>query len=285
MNIAIVSDTSCNFTPETAKDLGVYIVPMQIVIDDHVYKDAIDITTKEFYQKMDTSKKLPTTSQPAIGEFLTCYSEIVDQYDHIISIHPSAKLSGTVGTARMAARQVDPDKITVVDSEMVSILSGYLVREAKRLVDIGKTKETILMRLEDMKQKTLAYIMLEDFENLVRSGRLPNLAGKLVRAARIKPILKISNAGIGLQRIVRTTSKAIHKVEEMTYKYIETLHYPVKIDVAHGNISKTAQKLKETLDAKYPDDQHEIHRLASVIGVHTGPGIVGFTMTPDYTKE
>lgn len=285
MNIAIVSDTSCNFTPETAEELGIYIVPMQIVIDDHVYKDAIDITTKEFYQKMEKSKQLPTTSQPAIGEFLQCYSEIVDYYDYIISIHPSGKLSGTVRTANMAANQVNPDKITVVDSEMVSILSGYLVQEAKRLVDQGKTKDDILTRLEEMKEKTLAYIMLEDFENLVRSGRLPNLAGKLVRKARIKPILKISSAGIGVERIVRTSNKAIHKVEEITYKYIEKSNASLKIDVAHGNIPERAQELKDKLDVKYPDANREIHRLASVIGVHTGSGIVGFTMTPDYTKE
>lgn len=283
MKIAVVSDTSCNFTPETAKELGIYIVPMEIIIDGTSYKDAIEITTKEFYEKMKNSKGLPTTSQPAIGEFLNCYNEILEKYDHIISIHPSAKLSGTVNTASMAAKQVSPDKITIVDSETVSILSGYLVREAKRLADVGKTKKEILSQLEDMKKKTIAFIMLEDFENLVRSGRIPNMASKIMRAVQIKPILKISAAGIDLQRIVRTSKKAINRVEELTYEYIEALNYVVKVDVAHGNIIETAKEVKLKLDKKYPDSQRQIHRLASVIGVHTGPGIIGFTIRPDYT--
>jgi len=284
MKIGIVTDTSCNFTKETAKELGIHVIPMQIIIDDHTYQDAIDITLEEFYKKMETAENLPTTSQPAIGEFIKIYEEIIDQYDKIISIHPSGKLSGTVKTAEMAANQVDADKITVFDSEMVSILSGYQVLEAKRLVDQGENFKTVLAQLEDMKSKTLAYVMLENIDNLIKSGRIPNIAGKVTKLAKIKPILKISSSGIELERIVRTSKRALKRLEKMTREYIDDLTYPVKVDVAHGDVVKRAEDVLERLKTTYPTKNSQIHRLASVIGVHTGPGIIGFTMTPDYKK-
>lgn len=284
MDIGIVSDTSSNFTPASANKLGIHIVPMQIMIDNQTYKDGMEITLEEFYEKMAEADTLPTTSQPAIGEFVKKYREIENQYDHIISIHPSGELSGTVRTAQMAANQVNPEKITVFDSKMVSILTGYLTVEAKRLVDQGKSVDVILDCLEDMKDKTFAYVVLDNMDNLIQSGRLPHLAGKITQYAQIKPILKISAKGIELKRFVRTTNRAINKVEKMLQQSLQALDYPMKVDVAHGNIIEQAEQLKRSLLEKWPEQNSQIHRLSSVIGVHTGPEIIGFTATPDYTK-
>lgn len=285
MKIGIVADTSSNFSPKTAQQLGIHIVPMQIIIDNQTYRDGIDISVEDFYQKMEKAKILPTTSQPAIGEFIRLYQDIENQYDKIISIHPASKLSGTVETAQMAANQVNPEKITVFDSELVSILTGYLVEEARRLVNEGKAFEVIMSRLTEMKTKTMAYVMLENFDNLIRSGRLSHLAGKLTRLAQIKPIIKISSAGIELKRLVRTSSRALEKLEEISFDYMDSLDYPAKIDVAHGNILELANTFKDKLSKKLPDQRSEIHRLSSVIGVHTGPEIIGFTFTPDYIDK
>lgn len=285
MKIGIVADTSSNFSPKTAQQLGIHIVPMQIIIDNQTYRDGIDISVEDFYQKMEKAKILPTTSQPAIGEFIRLYQDIENQYDKIISIHPASKLSGTVETAQMAANQVNPEKITVFDSELVSILTGYIVKEAQRLINEGKAFEVIMSRLTEMKTKTMAYVMLENFDNLIRSGRLSHLAGKLTRLAQIKPIIKISSAGIELKRLVRTSSRALEKLEEISFDYMDSLDYPAKIDVAHGNILELANTFKDKLSKKLPDQRSEIHRLSSVIGVHTGPEIIGFTFTPDYIDK
>ena len=282
MKIGIVADTSSNFTPELAEKLGIHLVPMQIVMDGETYKDAIDLSIEEFYKKMEISKALPTTSQPAIGEFIKLYEEIEDDYDKIISIHPSSKLSGTLETAMIAANQVNPEKITVFDSALVSILTGYLVLEAKRLVNLGKSYNVIMNRLMEMKERTVAFVMIENFDNLVRSGRLPRIAGKITKLAQIKPILKISSKGIELEKIVRTSKRAFKKVDEIAHDYLEKLDYPARIDVAHGNLKKVAEEKFVNLASRYPDRQSEIYRLAAVIGVHTGTGIVGYTLTPEY---
>ena len=283
MKIGIVADTSSNFTPEMAEKLGIHIVPMQIIIDQQTYKDAYDLSIEEFYKKMATSKELPKTSQPAIGEFLQLYEKIENQYDKIISIHPAKALSGTLETAMMAANQVKPEKITVFDSELVSVLTGYLVLEAKRLVNLGKSHEVIINRLMEMKSRTVAFVTVDNFDNLVRSGRLPRIAGKLSNFVQIKPILKISAAGIELERIVRTSKRAIKKVESIAFDYFDNLNYPAIINVAHGNALENAEEALVRLLKHHPDQESIIQRLASVIGVHTGPGILGYTFTPEYT--
>lgn len=285
MKIGIVADTSSNFTPKMAKELGIHIVPMQITIDQETYKDAYDLTIEEFYEKMTKSKELPKTSQPAIGEFIQLYEMIENQYDKIISIHPAKALSGTLETAMVAANQVNPEKITVFDSELVSVLTGYLVLEAKRLVNLGKSDDVIINRLMEMKSRTVAFVSIDNFDNLVRSGRLPRMAGKLTRFVQIKPILKISAAGIELERIVRTSKRAIKKVESIAIKYFDNLDYPAIIDVAHGDVLETAEDAFVHLLKHYPDQESKIQRLASVIGVHTGPGIIGYTIAPEYTDQ
>lgn len=285
MRIAIVTDTSCNFTPAEAKAAGIYLVPMQIIFGEHTYKDAFEITVEQFYKKMEKTEVMPSTSQPAIGVFIELYEKLVKKYDKIISIHPSGKLSGTVQTAQMAAKQVNGNKITVFDSKMVSILSGYLVREAKRLVDKGETYKTIIKRLEEMKDKTFAYIILENFDHLARSGRIPKIATRLTTLAQIKPILKISSKGIELEKLVRTSKRALRQLEKTVHKYVDNVSNPIKIDVAHGDYIAVAEEVRERLVNKYPELHSQIHRLAGVIGVHTGPEIVGFTITPNYSKE
>lgn len=284
MTIGIVTDTSCNFTPEEAEELGIHLIPLDVIFEDRTYVDAFEITTEEFYQKMSEADELPTTSQPAMGEFVKVYEEIVDDYDQIISIHLSGELSGTVNTARMAAEHVDSEKIKVYDTKLVSILSRYLVLEAKRLVDQGASLETIINRLDDARTKTFAYIVIENLDNVIQGGRVPKLAGKLTEMVQIKPILKVSDEGIDIVRVSRTSKRAFRRLEKIVVKEIDALDYPFITEVAHGDIEETAEEFKERLLKRYPDQEGRIHRLTGVIGVHAGPEIVGLTATPDYKK-
>lgn len=284
MKIGIVTDTSCNFTPEQAEELGIHLVPVDIIFKERVYVDAFEMTTEEFYKKMSELDELPTTSQPAIGKFIKLYEEIVDDYDVIISMHLSGDLSGTVSTAKMAAEQVDSEKIKVYDTKLVSILSRYLVLEAKRLIDQGAPLEQIIERLDDAKTKSFAYIVIESLDNAIKGGRVPKVAGKFTEIVQIKPIFKVSDKGIGIEKITRTSKRAYSSLEKKVYDYIDSLDYPVIIEVAHGDVHETAEDFKERLLIKYPNQEGHIHRLTGVIGVHSGPEIIGLTITPDYLQ-
>ncbi len=285
MKIGIVTDTSCNFTPKQAEELGIHLIPLDIIFEDKVYTDAFEITTEEFYKKMSESDELPSTSQPAIGEFIKVYEKIIDDYDKVISIHLSGELSGTVDSARIAADKVDSDKIIVYDTKLVSVLSRYLVLEAKRLIDQGASLDDILERLDDARSKTLAYIVIGNLDNIIKGGRIPSLAGKVTQMIQIRPLIKISERdSITIEKLMRTTKRALHRLEKATYDYVDSLDYPVIVEVAHGDVFESAVKFKERLSNRYPDQEGRIHRLTGVIGVHSGPEILGFTVTPDYTK-
>lgn len=234
---------------------------------------------------MSEADELPSTSQPAIGEFIKVYEKIVEDYDKIISIHLSGELSGTIDSARIAADKVDSDKIMVYDTKLVSILSRYLVLEAKRLIDQDASLDNIIERLDDARSKTLAYAVIGNLDNIIEGGRIPSLAGKVTKMIQIKPLIKISEEdSISVEKLMRTTKRAMQRLEKVTYDYIDSLDYPVTVEVAHGDIVETAQKFSDRLLKKYPEQEGRIHRLTGVIGVHSGPEILGFTITPDYEK-
>src|SRR5690554_2581679 len=125
MSIAIVTDTGCNITPEQAEELGIYILPIEIVFEDRTYKDGFEITNQEFYAKMANSSKVPSTSQPQPNEAFQLYNKLSQEYDEILSISLGSTVSGTVQTLNLVAQEIDQAKVTVYDTKLVSIPAGH----------------------------------------------------------------------------------------------------------------------------------------------------------------
>lgn len=284
MNIGIVTDTGCNITPEEAEQLNIHLVPLELIFDEVSYADGFELSTEEFYQKMRASENVPTSSQPTYGAFYEMYEEIVDQYDKIISIHLSSKISGAVKTAQMAANEVDSSKISVFDTELVSILSRNLVLDAKNAIDEGRSYEEIIKRLEYGKERSVAYILFGSLDNVTRSGRVPGLVGKFAELVQIKPIVKVSTAGFEVEKMVRTSKRAFNAMESLVFNHIDHLSYPYIVEVAHGDVLKRAEEVREDLVSKYPEQTGEIHQVSGVVGVHSGPDLIGFSITPDYSE-
>lgn len=284
MNIGIVTDTGCNITPEEAAQLNIHLVPLELIFDGVSYADGFELSTDEFYKKMEASENVPTSSQPTYGAFYEMYQEIVDQYDKIISIHLSSKISGAVDTAQMAANDVDRSKIEIFDTELVSILSRSLVLEARKLIDEDQSYEQIIKRLEFGKKRSVAYILFGSLDNVTRSGRVPGLVGKFAELIQIKPIVKVSTDGFEVEKMVRTSKRAMKTMKSFVSNYIDTLDYPYLVEVAHGDIFKRALEVREELLLKYPKQTGEIHQIAGVVGVHSGADLIGFSITPDFSK-
>ncbi len=284
MNIGIVTDTGCNITPAEAEQLNIHLVPLELIFDGVAYADGFELSTEEFYKMMEASESVPTSSQPTYGAFYEMYQEIVDQYDKIISIHLSSKISGAVETARMAANAVDRSKISIFDTELVSILSRNLVLEAKKLIDAGQSYEQIIKRLEYGRERSVAYILFGSLDNVTRSGRVPGLVGKFAELVQIKPIVKVSTEGFEVEKMVRTSKRAFNTMKSFVSNYIDTLNYPYIVEVAHGDILKRAEDVREELLQKYPEQTGEIHQVAGVVGVHSGADLIGFAITPNFSE-
>jgi len=283
MSIAIVTDTGCNITPTQAKELGVHLLPLEIIFGEEVYKDGFELSSEEFFDKMSKSDELPTTSQPATADAYELYQELSKNYDEILSIHFDSKLSGTFQSMELVAEEIDDANVTVYDTHLVSIPAGELVIEAKRLANKGETLETILDRLDEMAEQAKAFAMFNSLENLVEGGRISAIVGSLVKWIKIKPVIEINNEQIEIVGKIRTEKRAIKKVEEHVIEAVEASDLPVKISIGHGDYIEVAQAARDRLLERYPKQKIEIQRLTSVLGVHAGPELLGIAVTPDYS--
>jgi len=283
MSIAIVTDTGCNITPEQAEELGIYILPIEIVFEDRTYKDGFEITNQEFYAKMASSSKVPSTSQPQPNEAFQLYNQLSQEYDEILSVSLGSTVSGTVQTLNLVAQEIDQAKVTVYDTKLVSIPAGHLAIEAKRLADQGKTVDEIMTHLDELREKVIAFAAIYDLQNLVESGRVPAVLGTVAKLAKIKPIIRIeakNSKGLEIAEKIRTNKRATNRLIELVKEHIESVDYPVQIDVAHGHVPEVAEEVRLQLLNEYPDMNINIRLLTSVIGAHSGPNIVGVFIAP-----
>jgi DegV family protein with EDD domain len=135
MSVRIITDSTSDITPEEAYELGISIAPLKVIFGEEEYRDNIDITNEEFYQKLTSSKELPTTTQPAVSDFISLYESAKE--DELVVITISSKLSGTMQSATIAAECVPNKKVYIVDSELATLSMNILVRRAIQLRDQG----------------------------------------------------------------------------------------------------------------------------------------------------
>lgn len=288
MAIAIVTDTGCNITPEVAEKMGIYLLPIELTIDGHSYKDGFEITTTEFYEKMRTAEGIPTTAQPLAGTSYAVYEELSESYDEIISIHLGSNLSGTVQTLELIGKEFESVDITVYDTQLVSLPASYLVKEAKRMVDEGQSVSEIVEKLDELRSQSKAFAAVHTLDYLVKSGRVPAVVGTVAKLAKVKPILTIEASeekGLEVTEKVRTSKRANQKLIDLVKEYADGLDYPFHLDIAHGNVPEMAAEVKADLEAVFPNHRIHIDVLTSVIGAHSGPDIVGIFLAPDLSER
>ena len=284
MKTAIVTDTACNVTPELAEDWDIHVLPLEIIFGETTYKEGFELPTEEFYKKMDTSDALPKTSQPNIAAAYALYEELSEEYDEILSIHMSSDLSGTYQAFYAIADEIENVDITLYDTKLVTVPARELVYHAKRLADEGKPAKEIVAQLDEIAKKVYTLFTVSSLENLVEGGRISSIAGAIVKFIKIKPVISITSEEIKMLSTVRSSKRALKKMEKKALKHIESLDYPFKIMIGQGNHMKAAEKLRENLLKKFPNQIIEIQPITAVVGVHTGSGAAGIVVAPDYSK-
>ena len=274
MKIAVVTDSTAVMSKELLENNpNLYTVPLQILIGEDVYKDGIDLTQEEFFTLMEKSTKIPTTSQPSVGAVLELFEQLKEEYDQIIYITISSKISGTYSTGRLAAGQLEDIDIAVVDSLHTSVIQHLLTEDALRLVKEGLDVYEIKDKLKEYRESAQIYLVVDDLKHLGRTGRVNNLSAIVGALLKIKPILHFEDGYINLHKKVRTLGRAYLQVIE----HMRTLELSedVKIMIAHANGYHNAIKVQRTIKEIYPNHVVEISELSPVISVHTGPNSVG----------
>lgn len=194
MSIKIVTDSTWDFDEEIRKEHDIEVVPLYLTIEGKRYKEGVDISNEEFYEIMKTSEKLPQTSQPTPFDFIDVYKKLLKDFEKIISIHISSKLSGTYNSALLAKKEIDKDnRITVIDSKNASGALGLIVYFASLLKKEGKTFSEIVEQVKKVLDKVFTIFILDNLKALEMGGRIGKAKYLLGTILNFKPILMLKN--------------------------------------------------------------------------------------------
>ena len=273
--VAIVTDSTAVMGDEFVKqNKDLYTVPLQILFgEDEVYRDGIDLTSDEFFDKVGNTKVLPTTSQPSVGAVLELFEELIEEYDEILYVTISSNISGTYNTGLLAAKQLEGKKIEVFDSLHTSVIQRIYVEEALKEAAQGSKVDSIIKHLKKLREKSEIYLVVDDLRHLGRTGRVNNMGAIVGALLKIKPILHFEDGYINLRKKVRTLKKAY--LEVISIMLEADLKPEDKILIAHAKGIENAERIKDAIKSILPDKEIEVCELSPVISVHTGPNTVG----------
>lgn len=263
--IKIVTDSSITIEPEVVKDLDITIVPLSVMVNGVVYSDS-DLKEGEFLRLMKESKNLPKTSQPPVGVFAEVFEALAETADHIIAIHMSHALSGTIEAARQGATLANAD-VTIIDSSFTDQALKFQVVEAAKLAKDGAELDEILQRIEEVKEKSELYIGVSTLENLVKGGRIGRVTGLISSLLNIRVVMQMKNHQ--LQTIVKgrgdkTFKKWLNELEDkLTNVDIE------EIGISYAGTPAYATEMKERLQ-KFVEKSIPVLETGSIIQTHTG---------------
>ncbi|MDV2582837.1 DegV family protein [Alkalibacillus haloalkaliphilus] len=274
MKTAVLTDSTAYIPQEQLDHWNIYMVPLSVTFGDESYRELVDITTKEFYEKVRTEKDLPKTSQPSVGDFTTKFEEIANDYDAVVSIHLSSGISGTYQAAVSAGDMVEELEVHPFDSEISCMAQGFYVLEAAQMAQNGATPDEILNRLKEMKQDMSAYFMVDDLSHLARGGRLTGAQAMVGSLLQVKPLLHFEDTKIVPFEKIRTSKKAYKRMENLLSEAAQEAEQ-MKAVIIHAEREEIANKWKDELSEKYPNVEFVISYFGPVIGTHLGEGGLG----------
>ncbi len=270
--IAIVTDSTCDLPQEHTEDNDIHVVPARVNIGTSSLRDGIDITREAFYQLLPTLRSLPTTSAPSPAMFTEVYARLLGKADQIISIHAAGRLSGIYHAARLAARQVAPQRIFVLDSGQVSMGLGWSVLAAARAAKAGETLEAVLHSAQDTLKRVRFYALINTADYLARSGRVNIVQLGLSTLLDIKPLVELHAGVVSSLARIRTWSRGIGKMAEQA----TSLGSLEQLAVMHTNFVDGAQAVLGQVQETVPHIcETLIVNATTVIGVHVGPHALG----------
>jgi DegV family protein with EDD domain len=268
--VKIVTDSTLDISKEAIEELGITIVPLSVTVDGKSYLDGVDITSGEFVNMLVNSKDIPQSSQPSAGSFLEVYDELGKDGASILSIHMTSGMSGTVASARTAADMTEAD-VTVVDSQFISIALSFQVKEAARLANEGKSIEDIIERLNNVRNNSSLYIMVDTLEYLLKGGRIGRGRALVGSLLKIKPIASLED---GVYTPVTKVRTHLQMIKFMKKKFQEEAAGKIVkgIGIAQVEAQDLARQVKEAIKEVSGFEDISIVETTPIVSTHTGPG-------------
>ena len=275
MSIHFVIDSASDILPQEAVQLGVTVLPLTVTFGQTTYRDSLDLTHREFYEKLASSKDLPTTSQLPPAEFADCFEALTAQGHDVVVITVSSKLSGTYQSAVIAASDY-PGRVFVVDSLSAAIGQRVLLMRGLALADSGQTASQIARQLDEEKQRLRVMAIIDTLEYLKKGGRISAATALAGTVLSIKPAIEISDGLVAMAGKARGTRQGNALLRQLMDQYGgANLDAPYAL-VYSGLNNDLLQKFIDDQPDLWPcADNLPICSLGCVIGTHVGPGAYG----------
>ncbi|ALS00677.1 EDD domain protein [Enterococcus silesiacus] len=269
-NVKIVTDSSCTMLKSVRDELAIHMIPLSVMIDGVVYADDDHLEGEHFMELMSTSKALPKTSQPPIGEFVELYDRLGADGSEVVSIHMTKGLSGTVEAARQAGN-LSSANVTVIDSDFTDQGLSFQVIQAAKLAKNGASVPEILAEINHVKENTKLFIGISTLDNLVKGGRISRATGLLSSIFNMKVVMDFDHTElipVAKGRGLKTFNKWFEELKTE----LSTLSNVRQIGISYADGLELANGFKEGLQALFPDMDIPVLHTNPVIATHTGKG-------------
>jgi DegV family protein with EDD domain len=282
MQIVTDSGTDAGLVSEHLNELNVHVVPLIVTLAGATYREGIDIAPGAFYERLEATGGLPVTSQPSAGDFAAVYRRLAATDPHILSIHISSGLSGTLNAARAAVELVPEANVTLVDTKTLSAPAGWQVVAAARAVRAGWPLERVLALLDGIRSATDATFTLKDLKYLIHGGRISHMKGLLASILNIKPMIGVEKERGTYVQLgqARTFKGAVRGLVDL----IARRHAPgsaLRAQVIYAGDPEAGAMLRDAVDERFDCTWLPMGPLSLVLGAHTGPSMVGVACAPE----
>ena len=281
MQIVTDSGTDLILPSGEAEKLNIHTVPLTVTLDGKSYREGIDIQHKDFYPLLEASDGLPTTSQPAAGEFADLYRNLAKTDPDILSIHITSGLSGTYNSALTGAEMVPEANITHIDTKTLTAAAGWQVEAAARALKAGWAKDQVLALVKKIGDATDCMYSLKELKYLIHGGRISHMKGMIASLLNIKPLIGVEKVGGTYVQLgqVRTFKKALSGMANMIAKQ-HAKGSALRVQVLHSNNPEGANMLSEMVDQLFDCTWLPVGPMSLVLGAHTGSSMVGVAFAP-----
>jgi DegV family protein with EDD domain len=271
MTVKIVTDSVADIPPDIVQELDITIIPVLLRFGEETYRDGIDMTNDQFYERLAKSDVMPTTSVPSLDLYARTYARLAEETDEILVIMVSSKLSGLCNAARQSADLIEGNcRIEVVDSGCAVMAQGFIVIKAAQAARDGASLDEILEIIRRNLPRVDMHAAFDTLEYLKRGGRIGRAQAFMGSVLRVNPIITLKDGVVEPAGRARSRSKAIDALFDFaaSYSYIEGLA------VEGAACPQDVEKMVERLGAIFPKEKILRSRTTPVIATHTGPGLL-----------
>ncbi len=278
--IGLVSDSTPGLSDDyVAQHENLRVVPLYLKMGDDTLRDGVDIKGDEFYQRLPQMSTLPTTSQPSVGDFQTCYQELMAAgASGIVSIHLSSGISGTINSATLARQEVDIP-VEIVDTQSAAASHLMAVEAAQRAILSGASLEEVAAVARDVSEQQRIIFAVETLEYLYKGGRIGGAAALVGSLLQMKPLLYFDDGRIDALEKVRTSKRAMQRMVDLMAEWMDGKG-PLEVMVMHAAAPDRAEELVAVVEKNLTIDSLRTLLVPPVLGAHCGPGTVGMCCCP-----